>query len=102
MRFTVVAADSPSFSQVFAYPCPASDGVSINWTQSGSDPVDLDIYTISGRRVESVRNLRCRPGYNQYWWNCEDRDGDPVASGSYIFRISAGDSEACGIIALIR
>ena len=102
IEFQVVSGDGPSFSDVFAYPCPASDGVSINWTQSGSEPVDLDIYTISGRRVQSERNLRCTPGYNQYWWNCEDRDGDPVASGSYIFRISAGDAEACGILALVR
>lgn len=102
MEFLVVSGDGPSFSSVFAYPCPATDGVSINWDQSGSEPVDLDIYTISGRRIHSERNLRCSPGYNQYWWNCEDRDGDPVASGSYIFRISAGDAEACGILALVR
>ncbi len=102
MDFDVVASDGPSFGSVFAYPCPATDGVSINWDQSGSEPVDLDIYTISGRRIHSERNLRCTPGYNQYWWDCNDRDGDPVASGSYIFRISAGDAEACGILALVR
>lgn len=100
--FQVVESGGVSFWDVFAYPCPASDGVSINWSQSGSDPVDLDIYTISGRRLESERNLQSLPGYNQYWWDCEDRDGDPVASGSYIFRISAGDSEACGVLALVR
>lgn len=100
--FTVVAGGEVAFSGVFAYPCPASDGVSLNWTQSGAAPVDIRIYAVSGRRLAEFRNIPGQAGYNQYWWDCTDADGDPVASGAYVFRLSSGDSGVTGILAVAR
>lgn len=102
LDFTVVSELDLAFAEVFAYPCPATSGVSLNWSQSSEAAVDVEIYTVTGRRVFESRNRPCTAGYNQFWWDCEDGDGDPVASGSYIFRISSGGSEALGVLALVR
>lgn len=107
--FTVTSDNAFSIDNVFPYPNPCSDGVSINWTQTSPGAVGISIFTISGRRIFYYGNIDGTAGYNQYWWNCNDADGDAVASGSYIFLVSAssitarGEScEVVGIIAVVR
>ena len=106
MALTVLDDEGGLLYDVFAYPNPCGDGTSINWMQSGSGPVSLEVYTASGRRVYSRSGISGAPGYNQIWWDCRDTDGDPVASGSYIYRLAAGGSgtegEFTGIVAVVR
>jgi len=109
IEFSVTQDNSFGIFDVFPYPNPCSDGTSINWTQTSSGTVDISIYTVAGRRVRRFGNIQCEAGYNQYWWDCMDADGDAVASGAYIFVISAstisgtGDSsEVTGVIAVVR
>ncbi|MCD4848974.1 MAG: hypothetical protein K8R76_12385, partial [Candidatus Aegiribacteria sp.] len=98
-----------SISNVFPYPNPCSDGVSLNWTQTSAGTVDISIFTLTGRKIKKFGNIEGDAGYNQCWWDCRDADGDFVASGSYIFLVSctstanAGEfSEVTGVIAVVR
>jgi flagellar hook assembly protein FlgD len=74
--------------------------------QSGPGPVTLEVFTAAGRKVYSRSGIDGKPGYNQLWWDCRDADGDPVASGSYVYRLTAGASgtgeESVGILAIVR
>lgn len=109
IEITVTDDNSFGICNVFPYPNPCSDGTSINWTQSSPGRVNIMVYTVAGRRVIAFGNIEGAAGYNQRWWNCRDADGDSVASGTYIFVISAASisdsgesSEASGIIAVVR
>jgi hypothetical protein len=109
MGFSVLSSGTVGLRQVFVYPNPTSGGASLNWTQSGDAEVEIRLYSVSGRQVRVLRNLKGVAGYNQCWWDGLDEDGDPVASGSYVFVISArriAQSEtterAEGIIAVVR
>ncbi len=109
MALTVLEAGESMLENVFVYPNPCSGGTSVNWYQSGSGPVSLEVYTLSGRRVYLRRDISGHIGYNQLWWDGSDEDGDPVASGSYIYRLSTGGGgnsgtgeESVGIIAVVR
>ncbi len=106
LDFTVLSTGSVLLSQVFVYPCPASDGVSINWSQSGDASVSVSVFTVAGRRILEERNIPAGQGYNQWWWDLRDGDGDPVASGAYVYRITAaaagGSSDATGVLAVLR
>ncbi|MFO7949389.1 MAG: C25 family cysteine peptidase [Candidatus Fermentibacteraceae bacterium] len=108
MSVTVLEGGEGMLEQVFVYPNPCRGGTSINWYQSGAGPVGLAVYTQSGRRVYSRSDIPGDAGYNQLWWDGRDDDGDPVASGSYIYRLSAGGGgegtgeESIGIIAVVR
>ncbi|MBD3277782.1 MAG: hypothetical protein GF388_05750 [Candidatus Aegiribacteria sp.] len=109
MTFNVTEDNVFEISSVFAYPNPCDEGTSVNWVQTTPGKIDISIYTVAGRRISEFRNIEGEPGYNQCWWNCRDADGDPVASGSYIFIISAASaessgegSEATGVIAVVR
>ena len=107
---TVVSEEGITFEQVYVFPNPCSDVTSINWTQTSGGAVSVSIYTVSGRRIAVWRNIDGSTGYNQFVWNCCDSDGDRVASGTYMFRLSAESSDApasamdefTGIIAVIR
>jgi flagellar hook assembly protein FlgD len=74
--------------------------------QSADGYAEVDIYTVAGRRIAAFRNIPAEAGYNSLWWNCADSDGDPVASGSYVYRLGAASgtasAEATGIIAIVR
>ncbi len=109
IEITVTEDNSFGISGVFPYPNPCNDGTSINWTQSSPGKVDISVYTIAGRRLILFGNIEGTDGYNQCWWDCRDVDGDAVASGTYIFVVSAAsisdtgeNSEATGIIAVVR
>ncbi len=106
---SVTDDNSFGISSVFPYPNPCSDGTSINWTQTSPGKVDITVYTVTGRRVIFFGNIEGGAGYNQCLWDCRDTDGDAVASGAYIFVVSAAslsdsgeNSKATGIIAVVR
>jgi hypothetical protein len=109
IEVSVTEDNSFGINSVFPYPNPCSDGTSINWTQTSPGKVDISIFTVTGRRVISFGNIEGTAGYNQCLWDCRDTDGDAVASGTYIFVISAAslsdsgeNSKANGIIAVVR
>ncbi len=109
VELSVTDDNSFGISGVFPYPNPCSDGTSINWTQTSPGKVDITVYTVTGRRVIIFGNIEGTAGYNQCLWDCRDTDGDEVASGAYIFVVSAAslsesgeNSKATGIIAVVR
>ncbi len=102
MTFHLTGDASPDIDQFFVYPTPASTVLSFNWNQSMDGPVSLNIYSVSGHRVASFGNLTGRTGYNQHNWNLLDEDGDMVASGTYIYVVSSGDSEETGLATILR
>ncbi|NOQ22959.1 MAG: T9SS type A sorting domain-containing protein [Candidatus Aegiribacteria sp.] len=109
IEVNVTEDNSFGISCVFPYPNPCNDGTSINWTQTSPGKVDIAVYTVTGRRVVLFGNIEGTAGYNQCLWNCRDADGDAVASGTYIFVVSAvslsdtgENSKATGVIAVVR
>jgi hypothetical protein len=102
MTFTLTEGGSPEISQFFVYPTPASTVMSFNWTQSSDGPVDISLFTVSGRCIRVMGNLPCGSGYNQHNWDLTDEDGDKVASGTYIYVVSSGDSSVSGATAILR
>lgn len=109
IEISVTENNSLGIINAFPYPNPCNSGTSINWTQSSPGKVDISVYTVAGRRLIMFGNIEGTAGYNQCLWDCRDADGDPVASGSYIFVVSAAmisdsgeNSETSGIIAVVR
>jgi hypothetical protein len=107
LEFEVSAVSGMDIWQVFVYPCPASgEGLSLNWMQSSEGDVEIEFFTVTGRRIMAFRNIPSEAGYNSLWWDCADADGDPVASGAYVYSLRAssgsGSAEATGILAIVR
>ncbi len=106
LDFQVVQPPERLLSQVLVYPNPG-DGVRVfSFLATSSGDVEATVYTASGRAVWHGSSS-CGQGYNQLVWNGRDDDGDPLASGTYIYRLrmegrEGGASEKVGRLAVIR
>lgn len=59
-----------------------------------ADEVKIEIYTVSGRLVNVIKDMRTTVGYHEYphalkGWECVDRDGRKLANGVYFYKIIA-------------
>ncbi len=74
------------------YPNPAERGTGFYYVLTDfADEVNLEIFTVAGRKIKEIQHLRGRPGYNENpdLWDGTDQDGDPVAWGVYLYRLTA-------------
>ncbi len=81
-------------SQVMNYPNPFdpfSETTSFCYNLSPDvDRVEIKIFTQAGRLIRHIPFASARSGYNfSTTWNGEDDDGDKVANGIYIYKITA-------------
>ncbi len=90
LRSTVsVQVGGFDLTQVAVYPNPFDQFTAISYQlTSPADEVVIRIYTISGRQVQQLRGPR-NVGYSQIAWDGRDADGDQVANGTYVFRVTA-------------
>ena len=69
---------------------------------SGAVPVNLTIYDITGSRVTTLVDGMRQPGKHSAAWNGHDSRGNPVASGVYMYRLSAGVQEVSGPMTFVK
>jgi subtilisin-like proprotein convertase family protein len=73
------------------YPNPFNATTTIDFGLPESSPVIIEIYDILGRKVNTLIDCEYQPGYHSVSWDGDDGNRNPVSSGVYIFRMSAGD-----------
>ncbi len=54
-----------------------------------ADAVQITIYTSAGRRIQTLKDVSAKEGYNETTWNAHDADGRPLANGVYFYKIRA-------------
>ncbi|GAF87830.1 unnamed protein product [marine sediment metagenome] len=69
------------------YPNPFNAVSHIRYSVSSPSRVMLVIYDLLGREVAILVNKPHRPGRYTATWRGRDKDGVPVASGIYFYRI---------------
>lgn len=94
---TVAQQGETVFSQVAVYPNPGAGSRCFSFVLSGDAWVSVGIYTVSGREIARVSG-QCSAGYNQLIWNGLDGDGDPPATGAYVYQLGADASAGGGFI----
>jgi hypothetical protein len=82
--------------QLTIAPNPFSNSTTVSFfltsslTMPGSGHVSLQVHDMMGRLVKTLANEQLQPGAHQLVWNAKDDAGRPVAAGTYILRIQAG------------
>lgn len=95
-RIEIVATGDLELTDVMNYPNPVKAGDNATAFQyclnSDVDKVSIRIFTESGRKIKTIdltsqdmTHMDC----NQYDWNLLDADGDNIANGIYLYKISA-------------
>ena len=73
------------------YPNPFNPTTTIMYALPQRSDVTLEIYNITGQLVARVYRENQYAGYHEIRWNGVNQSGRPVASGLYVYRLSAGD-----------
>jgi hypothetical protein len=78
------------------YPNPFNSGTAIQYTvsaleHSGPTRVIMRIYNVRGQMVRTLVDEEKQSGAYQVFWDGNDSGGKPVASGLYLYRLTAGN-----------
>lgn len=106
LDFSFVQAPDELLSSVFVYPNPGAGQRCFSLETAASGTVGIKVYTVSGRCIWS-ETVSCGEGYSQVIWDGMDMDGDPPASGPYIYRvdlntISGSSASFTGVLAVMN
>ena len=73
------------------YPNPFNPNTKIEFSIAANSDVKMVIYNLLGQEIRSFSAQNLKSGIHQINWNGIDNKGFEVASGIYIYRLTAGD-----------
>jgi len=92
---TLLSADSEIIPVVFAlhqnYPNPFNPVTSLRYDLPEDGLVNITIYDMMGRVVNTLINDSQNAGYKSIQWNATNDRNEPVSAGLYIYTIQAGE-----------
>ena len=71
-------------------PNPFNPSTSIKFYIPFQSDVKIKVYDLLGREVTTLINKNVSEGYHIVFWNGSDKYGEEVASGIYLYRLTAG------------
>jgi hypothetical protein len=83
------------------YPNPFNPSTTIRFYLPQAAPYELTISNILGQTVRSFEGA-APAGVNAINWDGRDHSGSPVASGTYLYRLTSGDFEATRQMSLLK
>jgi len=95
-------AVTPHFQLKPNYPNPFNSSTVIRYSLTQKSPVDLQIFSLKGKSVNSLIRETQQVGNYQVRWNGLDNNGNPVASGVYLLRLQAEGQQRKQRINLVR
>ena len=80
-----------SFELMQNYPNPFNPATTIRYQLPHMSEVSLDIFNVLGQLVKSIDIPDQSAGYHTIIWDGTDQYNQPIASGVYFYRMTAGD-----------
>lgn len=74
-----------------SFPNPFNPKTTISFALGNNEQVNLAVYDISGRLVKTLVDSKMVAGDHEVVWNGKDSNGQRVASGVYLYKMTAGD-----------
>lgn len=71
-------------------PNPFNPATTISFTLPNRVQTRLSIYNIAGKQVARLVDQVVEAGFTEITWNGRDDRGNPVSSGGYFYRLTAG------------
>ncbi|HOY85273.1 MAG TPA: S8 family serine peptidase [Candidatus Syntrophosphaera sp.] len=94
IAYAAVGSGTPSIPLVTslapAYPNPFNPSTTLSYSLAEPAPVVIDIYNQRGQIVRSYHKEHSAPGQFSLAFDGRDRNGVPLSSGVYLYRMSAG------------
>ncbi|HOF60359.1 MAG TPA: FlgD immunoglobulin-like domain containing protein [Candidatus Latescibacteria bacterium] len=83
-------------------PNPFNPTTTIRFSVAASGPTRLDIYSTNGQLIRTLVNGSVAAGVNSVQWDGKDAMGRPVASGTYLYRLTNGTNTSVRRMVLVR
>ena len=90
------------FSLQQNYPNPFNPQTQIDYSIPRDGQVTLNVYDVNGRLVKQLVREEQKAGYYSVTWNGMDEAGRQVVSGTFLYRLQAGDRTATGKMVLLK
>ncbi|PID81985.1 hypothetical protein CSB20_00185 [bacterium DOLZORAL124_64_63] len=84
------------------YPNPFNPRTKIAFVLDEASPANLAIYSLDGRLVRQLENGLCGEGHHEYTWDGLDAKGRAMPTGTYIYRLRAGEVSRARTMVLVR
>lgn len=98
-----ISVDAPTEYKLYNnFPNPFNPSTKIAFELPRASHVTLTVYDILGREVAEIANRNYPAGYSEVLWNGLNKSGEQVASGVYLYRISAGKWSAVRKMMMIK
>lgn len=85
-----------------SHPNPFNPETTIVFDLPSSQPVEVVVYGLDGRRVAGVLKASLEAGRQRVAWRGRDDSGRAVAAGVYMYRVQAGPWSATGKVVLVK
>jgi hypothetical protein len=95
-------ANPVEFELAQNYPNPFNPTTSISYTLPEAGMVRLVVFDVLGREVQSLVQSEMAAGNHTAVWNGRDMAGRSVASGTYLYRLTAGNQTVSRTMLLIK
>jgi hypothetical protein len=83
-------------------PNPFNPSTSINYSTTTAGNVQLNVYDLNGRLVRTLVNGNVASGVHEVAWDGRDAVGRQVASGVYVYRLTAPNGQLTRRMTLVR
>ena len=99
---TSETAEPAMFELSQNYPNPVQSATTITYRLPGDEHVTLEIYDMTGRRIQTLVNGHRASGQHDVEWDGRDAAGQRVASGVYFYQIAAGSQRQSRTMTLVK
>ncbi len=76
--------------------------VGVGYSVADAGMTSLIVYNLLGQQVRTLARSYCLSGYHTAVWDGCDTAGRPVASGTYLVRLTRGDAGQVRRMAFVR
>jgi len=83
-------------------PNPCNPGTTVRFSLPEAGSAVLDLYAANGARVRRLAEGGFDAGHHEVFWDGRDDQGRAVASGTYLLRLTAGNTQQARKLALVR
>ncbi len=83
-------------------PNPCNPGTTVRFSLPEAGHAVLDLYAANGARVRRLAAAGFAAGHHEVFWDGCDDHGRAVASGTYLLRLTAGNTQQARKLALVR
>ncbi len=84
------------------YPNPFNPRTVISFSLPREQHVNLDVFTVDGRRVTTLVAGSRDAGTHEVTWDGADHTGRAQPSGTYVYVMRAGEAREAGRMTLVR